>query len=307
MTERAEDLQKKIDSYYWYHSFDFGDGLIAKGVKSFEYLKADTDILFDGLDIRGKSLLDIGAWHGYFSFAAKARGAGRVVAADKFAWERHQGRETFDLARSLLKQDVEPLVIDVPDISGATGQFDIVLFLDVFYHLFDPQTCLMNLSQCAADLLVVRTHHDHDAISTSTPVMVFYPDGYGDDPSNRWGPNPPLIYGLLRAAGFARVYYQDHPVAGRTRGTYHAFRNDAAFDRLVKTKPAAWIDLSGPAVELPGSQPSLSDIRIKSASGFPELGVINQAYRDLQALSTSRSRLFKALVALLLKKGMGGR
>ncbi len=292
MTESAKDLQKKIDSYYWYHSFDFGNGLIAKGVKSFAYLKADTDILFDGLDIRGKSLLDIGAWHGHFSFAAKARGAGRVVAADKFAWERHQGRETFDLARTLLKQDVEPLVIDVPDISRATGQFDIVLFLDVFYHLFDPQTCLMNLSQCATDLLVVRTHHDHDAICTSTPVMVFYPDGYGDDPSNRWGPNPSLMYGLLRTAGFKRIYYQDHPVAGRTRGTYHAFRSDAALDRLVAAKPASWIDLSDPTVWQTHVRPQYAASSTAGQAGIRELAILSQ----------SRSKLFKAFFASLRNK-----
>lgn len=299
MTENIEQLQRKIDSYYWYHSFDFGNGLIAKGVKSFDYLKAETDTVFDGLDVTGKSVLDIGAWHGHFSFAAKSRGAARVIAADKFAWEHHQGRETFDLARSLLKQDVEPFLIDVPDISRNTGEFDVVLFLDVFYHLFDPQTCLMNLSQCATDLLVVRTHHDHDAICTGMPVMVYYPSGYGADASNHWGPNPPLMYGLLRKAGFSKVFYQDHPVSGRTRGTYHAFRTDDAVARLVPAKPSVWIDMTDETVWDTSLRPLHSETTIRLREQAIQ---IEETNRDLAHLKQSRSRLTKALLAALWRK-----
>ena len=288
----TEQLQKKIDSYYWYHSFDFGNGLVAKGVKSVEYLKADTDTVFDGLDLTDKSVLDIGAWHGHFSFAAKDRGAARVVAADKYAWEHHKGRETFDLVRSLLKKDVEPLLIDVPEISRSTGQFDVVLFLDVFYHLFDPQTCLKNLSQCATDLLIVRTHHDHQAILTNTPIMVHYPDGYGGDSSNHWGPNPPLIYGLLRGAGFTKIYYQDHPVSGRTRGTYHAFRNEAAFSRLVTAKPATWIDMADDAVWRKQLRP------LHSAEGAESIAEL----AELASETRSRRQLAKRLMAAIWNK-----
>lgn len=297
MTEETEALQRKIDGYYWYHSFDFGNGLVAKGLKDFEHLKAETDLVFNGLDLNGKSVLDIGAWHGHFSFAAKKLGAGRVVAADKYAWELHDGRETFDLAKSLLKLDVEPLLIDVPEISRSTGQFDVVLFLDVFYHLFDPQTCMKNLSACATDLLVVRTHQDHDAICTSTPVMVHYPDGYGGDPSNHWGPNPPLMYGLLRTAGFKKVYYQDHPVSGRTRGTYHAFRNDAAVARLAPARPSAWIDLADKSVwdneMLPKKgMTGKQDIRDLAAA----------AARSERMIEPSRNKLAKALVSVTWNK-----
>lgn len=291
MTDSIEELQRKIDSYFWYHSFDFGNGLVAKGVKSLEYLKADTNTVFDGLDLAGKSVLDIGAWHGHFSFAAKDRGAARVVAADKYAWEHHNGRETFDLARSLLNKDVEPLLIDVPEISRKTGQFDVVLFLDVFYHLFDPQTCLKNLSECATDLLIVRTHHDHQAILTNTPLMVHYPEGYGEDASNHWGPNPPLMYGLLRKAGFKQIYYQDHPISGRTRGTYHAFRDEAARSRLVSAKPASWIDLTDDSVWKNQLRPPHS----VEAQSIAELVDIANGTR-------SRSQLAKWLIAAIWNK-----
>src|ERR1700680_2181300 len=37
-------------------------------------------------DFAGKTVLDIGAWDGYYSFLAERGGASRVVALDHYAW-----------------------------------------------------------------------------------------------------------------------------------------------------------------------------------------------------------------------------
>ncbi len=37
-------------------------------------------------DLRGKSVLDVGAWDGYYSFLAERAGASRVVALDYYTW-----------------------------------------------------------------------------------------------------------------------------------------------------------------------------------------------------------------------------
>jgi len=42
----------------------------------------------------GKSVLDIGAYDGFFSFEAERRGARRVVATDQYCWENPRGWET---------------------------------------------------------------------------------------------------------------------------------------------------------------------------------------------------------------------
>ena len=39
-------------------------------------------------DLTGWTVLDLGAWHGYFSFECERRGADRVLAVDNYAWSR---------------------------------------------------------------------------------------------------------------------------------------------------------------------------------------------------------------------------
>ncbi len=65
--------------------------------------------------LAGKTVLDLGAWDGYFSFRAEAEGAARVVALDSFAWAldfSHAGdywREAADAdARGLPRPDWGP-------------------------------------------------------------------------------------------------------------------------------------------------------------------------------------------------------
>lgn len=99
----------------WFHSVDLGNGVVTPGSKSLDVLHAEAEAVFGPLDLRGKSVLDIGAWNGYFSFEAKRRQAERVLATDHFCWTPEiNGRVTFDLARTALNLEIEDLEIDVP-------------------------------------------------------------------------------------------------------------------------------------------------------------------------------------------------
>jgi tRNA (mo5U34)-methyltransferase len=66
----------------WFHSFDFPE-ITTKGADL-----SDLKLKFIGMpeDLTGKSVLDIGAWDGYFSFTAERRGA-KVTAIDTTAWQ----------------------------------------------------------------------------------------------------------------------------------------------------------------------------------------------------------------------------
>jgi tRNA (mo5U34)-methyltransferase len=57
----------------------------------------------------GYSVLDIGAYDGYFSFHAKMRGAARVVASDDFVWrlDNVPARANLTAIRTALECDVE--------------------------------------------------------------------------------------------------------------------------------------------------------------------------------------------------------
>ncbi len=119
----------------WWHSIDLGQGVVTPGYQSPELLKAEWQHLQIG-DLSGKSVLDIGAWDGWFSFQAERAGAERVVALD---YRDGEARRGFDVARAALGSSVEYVAADfmANDLAGL-GEFDVVLFLGVLYHLREP-------------------------------------------------------------------------------------------------------------------------------------------------------------------------
>ena len=64
---------------HWFHSHDLGQGIVTPGDKSLSLLQGQWAAL-QLPDLRGKTVLDIGAWDGFFSFAAEASGVRVVVA-----------------------------------------------------------------------------------------------------------------------------------------------------------------------------------------------------------------------------------
>jgi hypothetical protein len=65
----------------------------------------------------GKTVLDVGAWDGFFSFEFERRGAKRVLAVD--TWTGPHALDTFLLARERFGSKVEHERVDVHDISPA--------------------------------------------------------------------------------------------------------------------------------------------------------------------------------------------
>jgi tRNA (mo5U34)-methyltransferase len=77
------------------HSINRGNGIVTPGVKKADLLRAEAEAIFRPLNLVGKSVLDIGAWNGYFSFEARRRDAARLLATDHYPrrrkWECPQG------------------------------------------------------------------------------------------------------------------------------------------------------------------------------------------------------------------------
>jgi len=245
-----DDLRARMKQFHWWHSMALRPGVTTFGGKP-ELLLAQEEQAFLGpFDLTGRSVIDIGAWNGFFSFAAKRRGAGRVLATDSYTWNHSafRGREAFELARDELGLDVEGLELDPTEIDEKVGLFDVVLFIGVFYHLYDPIDALQRLRGITRQLLLVETHQD--LMENPNPGMVFYPgDILNHDATNWWGPNPALMLHLLLQLGFTRVFYRDHPTLGRARGTYAAFTPEVEAGLIQQLGPP-WLDLDVPgAVE----------------------------------------------------------
>lgn len=221
---------------YWHHSIQLFPDFTVKGGKSSETLELERTRILELIELGNRSVLDIGSWNGYFAFEAKRLGAAEVVASDSYTWRNAdlRGRETFELARACLGLDVRAVEIDPTELPGALRPVDVVLFLGVFYHLFDPIDVLDRVAKLAKDVLVLETHEDLQYVGK--PAMAFYPRAeLNQDDTNWWAPNPECMFELLKAKGFATVLYQTHPLSD-CRGIYHAFRSPELAASYLKRK-----------------------------------------------------------------------
>lgn len=236
-------LRQKVDAIRWYHTVDLGHGVVTNGID-------DTSVRLARIglpaSLGGRTVLDIGAWDGFFSFEAERRGASRVVATDYYSWHglgwgTKNGKAGFELARAALGSHVEDIDIDVMDLSPErVGTFDVVLFLGVLYHLPHPMLALERVASVTRDMLIVETVLD--MVGFGRPAMAFYPNReLNSDPTNWWGPNVAAVESMLHYAGFDRIrivtplpslpYRVARAVAHRLRGRSRlraAFRQDRA-------------------------------------------------------------------------------
>jgi tRNA (mo5U34)-methyltransferase len=205
----SDDLRAEVARLGWFHTIDLGNGVVTPGRD-----ESPRKLGWLGLpeDLRGRTVLDVGAWDGFFSFEAERRGAERVLAIDGPAWtepawgpDGYGTKAPFELARRALDSRVEDLTIELDDIAPETvGRWDVVLFLGVLYHLKHPWPVLERVASVCDGLLIVETHAD--LLDLRRPAMALYPgDELAGDASNWWGPNVAALRAMLREEGFARV------------------------------------------------------------------------------------------------------
>jgi tRNA (mo5U34)-methyltransferase len=204
IVDDLDHLKREVARIKWYHQIDLRNGIVTPGIdNSMRKLRR----LHLPECLEGKTILDIGAWNGFFSFEAERRGAKRVLATDHFCWngEGWGTKEGFELARRVLDSRVEDLEIDVLDLSpDRVGTFDIVLFLGVLYHMRHPLLALEKVASVTKECAIIETVSDF--VWCRRPVIPFYlNDELNRDPTNWCAPNPPGVVALLMAAGFKEV------------------------------------------------------------------------------------------------------
>jgi tRNA (mo5U34)-methyltransferase len=229
------DLRARVEAITWYHSIDLGHGLVTPGNP------VNKEMVARGLPgLRGRSVLDVGAWDGFYSFLAERRGAARVVALDHYAWcvdfmrrleywraceaagelpdplrdltdfyrpDTMPGRRGFDLVRQVTGSRVEPVVADFMETGpDDIGRFDVVLFLGVLYHVREPLRALERIRTLTDGVAVVETEAVHVPGLRNARLLEFHPGGeFRGDHTNWFVPTEAALHALCRAAGFKRV------------------------------------------------------------------------------------------------------
>ena len=207
-------LAARVAQIPWYHTIELPGGVVTPGANKSSLVLARLRL---PASFAGKSVLDVGAWDGFYSFEAHRRGAARVLATDSFVWEGKTWGDTkragFDLAREALglTDVVEAKLIDVMDLSEeALGErFDVVLFLGILYHLRDPIGALERASSVCREMLVIETETALNWLRYPAS-RVFPGSELNNDPSNWFSFNKAALLSLCRGFGFneVRVVYQ---------------------------------------------------------------------------------------------------
>lgn len=202
----------------WFHSIAMPDGDITDGVRAHDVLMREADCAFS-CGVEGRSVLDIGAWDGFFSFEAERRGAASVLSVDRPAWSGSNwgSKAGYDFAHGQLGSKARSEDVDLYDLDPeAQGRHDVVLFLGVLYHLTDPLGGLAKAAAMAGEVLVVETVTAMNHLEK--PVLRHYPGReLNNDASNTFAPNTAALRSMLGDLGFTRVEVRRNPGITATR------------------------------------------------------------------------------------------
>jgi len=195
---------------YWFHTIPLPYDLKTPGQSTEITQKWNSQAI--PTDLKGLTVLDIGAWDGYYSFLCEQRGAS-VTAIDSLmhGW----GTTGFDICKKILNSKVEFIQMDVMDVEKLETAFDVVLFLGVYYHLKHPLLAFDKLYKVTRQSLVLEGHFiDVD----DKPLMFFYPNTeLNGDPSNWWGANQQCLEAMLKVVGFKTVTVIDKMIYENVR------------------------------------------------------------------------------------------
>lgn len=190
--EEIEKLFQTNDS--WYHSFEI-NGVSNKGIRtSLEYQMWAAQAI--PIDLTGKTVLDLGAADGFYSYLCESRGAKKVVSLDFMEWKGHS------IIKKILNSNVEFRISKVQDIDSINENFDIILFFGLYYHLEDPVQALRKIFGKANETVFLAGH----IINHPEPLMCYYNEFemHPDDDSNWWAATPSCLIDIGKRIGFSR-------------------------------------------------------------------------------------------------------
>lgn len=247
ITDRAEIERLVREHGRWWHEIELAPGIVTPGDDSNRMKLPILDQLGFPREMRGLRALDLGCSDGYFSFEMEKRGA-TVVAVD-FVPDSYTG---FATARQILGSSVEYRMDNVYNLSPEKyGEFDLVLFMGVLYHLRNPigaldaiRSVLKEGGQLFVGTMMIDEYVLLPGGSTTTlealnpalsgiPLWQAYPrDTLNGDYTNCFAPNRQALVAALEEAQFRVDAVSTVSMGGYARATAVSEPLTAKYQRL---------------------------------------------------------------------------
>lgn len=224
-TDQQQIAAKVIELGDWFHNIDLHGVQTAPNHFLGDYPRVKWKNICRAVpaELGGATVLDIGCNAGFYSIELKRRGAERVLAVDVVDQYLAQAR----YAATTLGLDIEFERCSVYDVDQIAGEFDIVLFLGLFYHLRYPLLALDKIVKKVRGRLYFQTmlRGTPEAFATEPdydfwemdifkqqafPSAYFIEKSYSNDPTNWFIPNRSGAEAMLRSAGFEIVERPEH-------------------------------------------------------------------------------------------------
>jgi tRNA (mo5U34)-methyltransferase len=188
--KRKTVLQKEIDSLKWWHTIHFPEGEIARGKHDY-----NTDDQFSRYllpeSFAGQTVLDVGAYDGFWSVEAKKRGASHVYALDY---------NLMDTLKLVGKEfGLNTMYRDFNHQHRIYRSFHVVLFYGVLYHLYNPIQGIINCMQLGTTIIIETAIDTPDNLSKK-PCAWMNADVWAGDDTNYFVPNYDGLIACIRIA-----------------------------------------------------------------------------------------------------------
>jgi tRNA (mo5U34)-methyltransferase len=215
----AEEIRQRASEHEWYHVIDLGGGVVTKGQYDLTPLLPHYGL---PSSLAGRTVLDVGPGHGFFSFECERRGADTVATAEIPHWAEHDAspalRDDFDragdapeayhhgalgLAIQARRSKVKRHFCNIYDLTPDTvGTHDLVFCASVLLHLTDPLRALYGIRRVCRNEAIICTAIDTHAHVANEPRALFLGTAKGQA---FWFPTMMCLEQMALAAGFARV------------------------------------------------------------------------------------------------------
>ena len=191
-----EDAERIRDSVpLWFHTFALAPGVYTPGIARDHGYRLG---VLEHERFAGRSVLDVGAFDGFYSFLAERRGARRVVAVENEQYVEWVGarfgidlppRAGFDAIAALTRSQVDYHKLDGFAVRELGERFDVVLCFGILHRVTDPIAFLQTFADVLAPggEIVLETYGS--TLDADTPALELREPGdvYARDDFTYWG------------------------------------------------------------------------------------------------------------------------